>query len=264
LIRRPIAAMLCAGGRFSQSHGGLGRVDLQDYHAYAHHMVRYYDNPTNDARRTGDAEWARHYRAEFDRADHFGEVARAAQDAVRGKRALEVACGHCRWTPFLAEVAEHVLATDAAPNMLEWGKRIMSHALPGATNVGYLLADAYRPDEIPGGPFAAATVMNFFQHVPTAKQDAFLILLHARLSPGATVFLGANHFSSRFREELFRKPSTDPRDTYSTRHRPDGTTYEIIDNEFDEAAIEMILAPHARDLKYTSGKSWWWVTTQVA
>jgi SAM-dependent methyltransferase len=237
-------------------------VEDRDHSEYARRMLRYYNNPSNDARRTGDAAWARYYRARYGRKGHWlREVALAAQDAVRGRRVLELACGHCRWTPFLAEAAEHVLATDAAPNMLEWGRRIMTCALPGAANVEFLLADAYRPERIPGD-FTAATVMSFFQHVPTAQQEEFLDRLHARLGAGAIIFLAANHLSPRAQTSLFRKDQ-DPRDTYSIRHRPDGATYEIIDNVFDQAQIQALLSPRATDLRFTSGKSWWWVTYAI-
>src|SRR5262245_39555394 len=90
-----------------------------DYDHYSGQMVRYYDNPSNDARKTHETRWARHYRREFEKPGSWlRQVALALQDQVRDRRVLELACGHCRWTPFMAEVAESVLAVDLAPNML--------------------------------------------------------------------------------------------------------------------------------------------------
>ena len=68
-------------------------------------MVAYYDNPSNDARKTPAHKWARHYRKEFETEGNWlREIALAAQEVARGRRVLELACGHCRWTPFIAEV----------------------------------------------------------------------------------------------------------------------------------------------------------------
>src|SRR5205823_8799438 len=218
----------------------------KQYQQYSGQLLRYYDNPSNDARRTHEARWAEYYRKEFHKPGNWlRETALALQETVRCRRVLELACGHCRWTPFIAEVAESVLATDLSPNMLQWGRRLFAYAAPGARNVAFELADAFRPDEI-AGDFDAAAVINFFQHVPVARQDEFLILLHGKLAPGARVFLAACHIKGRFREHLVRGGD----DLYSRRKRPDGSRYEIIDNEFDEASLRMLLESHADDVSY--------------
>jgi SAM-dependent methyltransferase len=228
----------------------------EQYHGQ---LLRYYDNPSNDARRTHEARWAQHYRREFETPGSWlRETALALQETVRNRRVLELACGHCRWTPFIAEVAESVLASDLAPNMLTWGRQLFAYAAPKARNVGFMLADAFRADEIVGD-FDAAAVINFFQHVPTARQDEFLIFLHAKLGPGAKVFLAASHIKGRFREYLVRRGA----DLYSRRKRPDGSTYEIIDNAFDEDALRLLLESHADDVRYTNGEEYWWVQYTV-
>jgi SAM-dependent methyltransferase len=244
----------------SSSHGGLG----MDFETYSGQMVRYYDNLSNAARLTHESRWARHYRREFEKEGNWmREVALALQETVRGRRVLELACGHCRWTPFIAEVAESVLATDLAPNMLQWGRSLLHYAMPEAHNVDFRLANAYRADEI-DGEFDAAAVINFFQHVPIAQRDEFLIFLHARLGPGAKVFLAANHIPPEMQRFLFRRDDG-TEDTYTRRVRPDGTTYDIIDNVFDGAGLRGLLQSHARgDLQYTSGERYWWVTYTVA
>jgi len=222
-------------------------------------LLRYYDNPSNDARRTHESRWAWHYRDEYNKPGTWlRQTALALQETVRGRRVLELACGHCRWTPFIAEVAESVLATDLAPNMLQWGRRLFAYAAPESRNVSFRLADAFRPDDI-DGDFDAAAVINFFQHIPTARQDEFLIFLHAKLGAGAKVFLAANHLKGKFRESLIRHGD----DLYSRRRRPDGTSYEIIDNAFDESSLRMLLESHADDMSYTSGEEYWWVTYTV-
>ena len=69
---------------------------------------------------------------------------------------------------------------------------------PGALEVADRLVVLQHPDEI-AGDFDAAVVINFFQHIPTARQDEFLIFLHASLGPGAKVFLAANHIKGKFK-----------------------------------------------------------------
>jgi len=235
-----------------------------NYNAYCGQMLRYYDNPSNAARQTHESKWARHYRRDYNTPGNWlREVALALQDSIRDRRVLELACGHCRWTPFMAEVAESVLATDLSPNMLSWGRQLFQHAAPEARNVDFLLADAYRADEIEGD-FNAGVVINFFQHVPIARHDEFLILLHARLGSGAKVFLCCNHIPQQVQNEMFQHPDG-TQDTYTERKRPDGTSYEIIDNVFDENGLRMLLEPFANgDVRYTSGQKYWWVTYTVA
>ena len=237
-------------------------INAMDFESYAGQMVRYYDNLSNDARKTHESRWAARYREEFNTPGNWlREVALALQDATRGKRVVELACGHCRWTPFIAEVAESVLATDLAPNMLEWGRQLLPHAAPQTHNIELRLANAYRPDEI-DGEFDAAAVVNFFQHVPIARHDDFLILLHAKLLPGATVFIACNHLPDR--KSLFTR-GDGTRDTYTRRTRPDGTVYEIIDNIFDGPGLRLLLSPHAEGrVNYVSGQKYWWVTYTVA
>lgn len=227
-----------------------------DFERYHGEMVRYYDNPSNDARNTHEAMWARHYRKEFETPGNWlREVALALQETVRGRDVLELACGHCRWTPFVAEVAKSVLATDLAPSMLHWGQCLFYYAAPRARNVRFRLADAYRPDLIEGD-FNAASVINFFQHVPAARQGSFLSLLGEKIGSGGRVFLAANHLKGRFREKLERRGD----DLFSRRKRPDGTMYHIIDNVFEEQSLRELLDPFGTEIQYTSGEEYWWVT----
>jgi len=229
------------------------------FEQYSGQMLRYYDNTSNDARKTPEARWARHYRREYETPGNWlREVALALQDHVRGRDVLELACGHCRWTPFVADVARSVLATDLAPNMLHWGMCLFCYAAPRARNVRFRLADAYRPDAI-DGRFDAASVINFFQHVPTARQHEVLRRLGEKLGPGARVFLAANHIKGKFRTTLERRGD----DLFSVRKRPDGTSYEIIDNVFDERTLCTLIEPHGCRIRYTSGQEYWWLTYTV-
>src|SRR4029450_676355 len=57
-----------------------------------------------------------------------------------GARGLESACGPGYWTQFIAPVAQHVTALDAAPETLAIAKA----RVPG-THVAFVVGDAYDP-----------------------------------------------------------------------------------------------------------------------
>ncbi len=57
-----------------------------------------------------------------------------------GARVLEIACGTGYWTQFIAPVAQHVTALDAAPETLAIAKARVQGA-----NVAFVVGDAYDP-----------------------------------------------------------------------------------------------------------------------
>src|SRR3954469_8330001 len=67
-----------------------------------------------------------------------------------GRSVLEVACGTGYWTQFIARVADHVLAIDAAPQTLQIARRRVAGG-----KVDFVAADAYALPA-PAGRFDAA------------------------------------------------------------------------------------------------------------
>ena len=105
-----------------------------------------------------------------------------------GARVLEIACGTGYWTQFIAPVALHVTALDAAPETLD----IARGRVPG-TNVEFLVGDAY--DLPQQRELRLRRVRGFwFSHVPRARQREFLVGLNAALRPGARVVLLDNRY----------------------------------------------------------------------
>ncbi|MBU2287107.1 MAG: methyltransferase domain-containing protein, partial [Gammaproteobacteria bacterium] len=100
-----------------------------------------------------------------------------------GARVLELACGTGHWTQFIAPVAAHVVAIDAAPETL----RIARSRVPAST-VDFRTGDAYAPPTDASG-FDAAFAGFWFSHVPRARWREFVQGLHAVLHPGARVVL---------------------------------------------------------------------------
>jgi SAM-dependent methyltransferase len=90
-----------------------------DYTAYFRDLADYYNHSRIPSKvMTGAAE----IRAEYNQAGSWvQECAESLQAALAKRRVLEVACGSGRWTQFVADVAEHVLATDPCPALQSKG-----------------------------------------------------------------------------------------------------------------------------------------------
>ncbi len=238
----------------------MSTAETIDQENYNRQMVAYYDHSLNGATNAtseGVHNLDERYATE---GDALHELAVAIQETVRGRRVLEIACGHGRWTRFIADAADYVLATDLSPKLLE-AAQYNVHAgkdLPEG-RVKFLLMDAHDVANAPGD-FDAAVLVNFFQHIPLARHDAFLDDLHTKLSPGAVVFLATNHV--RDTSTFFQKPGA--ADWFEPRTRPDGSQWEIIDNVFTEADLRRIFEPRANHLQFTRGKGFYWITYEVA
>lgn len=221
-------------------------------------MFEFYDGPLNPVHSISASEHLSAMEALFSTEGHwFREVAQAMQSSVTGRRVLEVACGHGRWSIFAADTAAQVVATDNSPRLLAAAKQIADCKSVLEERLQFLEADAFELDAVPG-KYNGAVVMNFFQHISMASHSDFLDGLHRKLLPGAVVFMGANHFST---ESLQSKPGAP--DTYEVRSRPDGSTYEIIDNVLSHDMLRNILSNRAVDLKFETNDAWWWLTYTV-
>lgn len=116
-------------------------------------------------------------------------------------------------------------------------------------------------DEI-DGDFAAGLAMQWFSHVSKADMPSFLAHWHARLRPGATIFLGDNQRRIDDRDPLISIPG-DP-NTYEIRTLPAGQQYTIIKNYYMADELRTLLAPAADDLQITIGQRWWWLSYTIA
>jgi SAM-dependent methyltransferase len=177
----------------------------------------------------------------------------ALREVVRGRNVLEVACGTGPWTRFAAEVASSILAIDSGETCIRLARE--QSARP---NVTFQVADAFELAAL-GGTFTAGFAGGFFHLVPRARQAEFLAGFHARLTPGAPVFLCASHTrTARARRLRFEHPSWP--DIFCNRRLKDGRSYVVVNNEFDEAELRRVFEPVARDLRVEVGDAWWWVT----
>lgn len=150
-----------------------------------------------------------------------------------GKRVLEVACGTGFWTQFIASVATHVVALDAAVETMQ----IAATRVP-AHKVRFVVGDAYAlASDL--GRFDAAFAGFWFSHVPRARQRAFLAGLAQALEPGATVILLDNLFVAGSSSPIAH--SDDNGNSYQTRTLDDGSSYRVLKNFPTESELRALL-----------------------
>jgi len=165
-----------------------------------------------------------------------------------GARVLEIACGTGYWTQFLAPVAQHVTALDAAPETLAIAKA----RVPGS-NVGFVVGDAYDPPR--GGSYDAAFAGFWFSHVPRARQRAFLAALNAALRPGARVVMLDNRYV-----DGSSTPVTDhdaDGNGYQSRKLADGSTHRVLKNFPTEAELRAVVADLGEHPAFTVWDYYW-------
>jgi SAM-dependent methyltransferase len=180
----------------------------------------------------------------------------ALQTTLSDRQVLELACGTGHWTTHAAEVARSVTATDISPTMLERARDKL-HAYP---NVRVVAGDAYHLDEV-SGELTAGLAMQWFSHIPKSNLSGFLTHWHARLGPGAVIFLGDNQRRADDPDPLVSIPG-DP-NTYEIRTLPDRRRYTIIKNYYTAEELRIALEPAADDLQITIGERWWWLSYTI-
>jgi len=178
-------------------------------------------------------------------------LARALQHAVSGRRVLEVACGTGYWTAYAAQVARHVVATDASEEMLAIarGKPLSPQV------VTFQQADAYHLGEVTGS-FDSGLAAFWLSHVPQIWLDRFLAGFHRQLLPGSVIFLTDNVHRRGVGGELIAPRGS--HDTFKLRTLSDGSRFRILKNYYDADRLHDTLAPYARDLSVHVGEYYCW------
>ena len=88
--------------------------------------------------------------------------------------------------------------------------------------------------------------------------NAEITVLKVSISDPVTAI---NFFSEGSRKSLYRREGSE--DWFNRRQRPNGSTYEIVDNPYEETDLRRILEPHAKDLVYKTGERFFWITYQI-
>jgi SAM-dependent methyltransferase len=189
------------------------------------------------------------------------QLAAAMRATLDGRRVLEVACGTGYWTAKVAPVARAVTAVDASAAMLV---RARARRLPKG-RVELVAGDAFALDVVPGR-FDGGLANFWLSHVPRAALGDFLDRFHARLEPGAAVFLADNVPVAGVGGELVEAAEAgDPGktgggDTYKLRRLADGSRHRVLKNYFGDDELESLLAPRCDGLALHRGGCFWWAS----
>lgn len=167
-----------------------------------------------------------------------------------GLNLLEIACGTGYWTRFACQSAASIVATDSNEEVLT----IAREKEYGDCPVTFVKADAYVLDEV-DGPFSAALVAFWWSHIPKARHDDFLKILHSKLSNGAIVIMLDNQYVEGSSTPISR---TDDRgNTYQMRKLFDGSTYEVLKNFPTQAEYNEQIEPLVVDCDFVEMNYFW-------
>jgi demethylmenaquinone methyltransferase/2-methoxy-6-polyprenyl-1,4-benzoquinol methylase len=166
-----------------------------------------------------------------------------------GARVIEVACGTGYWTQFIAAVASHILALDAAPETINIAKTRVPEE-----KVDFLVGDAYAlPEHV--GQFDAAFAGFWFSHVPRTRQREFLLGLAARLEPGAKVVFLDNRYVEGSSSPVISRDAEG--DTFQTRRLSDGSTHKVLKNFPSEADLRELVVGLGERPVFTTWQYYW-------
>jgi demethylmenaquinone methyltransferase/2-methoxy-6-polyprenyl-1,4-benzoquinol methylase len=165
------------------------------------------------------------------------------------KRTIDVACGTGSWTAYISQTAASVVGVDINESMLEIARR-----RPGVNGVRFVLGDAYAlSDEL--GIFEAGFVGFWLSHVPRSRVAEFLLSLHRRLAPGATVLIVDNS------EALCRTIPISGCDaegnSFQIRQLADGSCFRVLKNFPTEAELVAATAPFGANPSFRKLEHFW-------
>ena len=128
---------------------------------------------------------------------------------------LELACGTGFWTKHLVQISDHVIAADAAPEMLQVAREQI-----GDERITYQQLDLFQwqPDET----FDLVFFANWLSHVPPEALDDFLNKVRASLKAGGCIAFVDQHAPSEADSAIAKE------NIYAVRPLEDGREFTIV------------------------------------
>jgi demethylmenaquinone methyltransferase/2-methoxy-6-polyprenyl-1,4-benzoquinol methylase len=167
-----------------------------------------------------------------------------------GRRVLEVACGTGWWTPHGAAAARSWLATDVNPETLA-----IAQAKPMPPQVQFAEVNAYSLAELGAQRFDGAFAGFWWSHVPLARLQAWLALLHDRLEPGAKVVMLDNRYVPGSSTPISRRDAGG--NSYQSRTLDDGSTHEVLKNFPTRDEAFAAIGQRAHDARWIERQHYW-------
>ncbi|MBC7413316.1 MAG: methyltransferase domain-containing protein [Herminiimonas sp.] len=168
---------------------------------------------------------------------------------LAGQRVLEIACGTGYWTADLAATAEHVLATDINPAVIDVAR---ARQLP-TDKVTFALADAFAAgDKLDRNACFAGF---WWSHVGRERQADFLTTLRDRLAPQARLVMIDNVYVEGSSTPIARTDAE--RNTYQIRRLPNGERHEVLKNFPTDSTLRKAVAAHLKDIRIERLEHYW-------
>ena len=160
-------------------------------------------------------------------------IAKKALYSLEGiDSALELASGTGIWTQELAEIANHVTARDASPEMIA-----INQAKLQADNVSYIQTDLF--DWHPEQKYDLVFFSFWLSHVPPEKLQPFLRNVRQALKPDGQCFI----IDSRRAEKSTAKNQNVYHDgVYQNRTLNDGREFQIVKIYYEPVQLQAALA----------------------
>ena len=168
-----------------------------------------------------------------------------------GQRVWEIACGTGYWTADLAASAQHVLATDINPEVIELAR---AKQLP-PEKVELALADAFAPAPGIADGYTACFAGFWWSHVGRERQVDFLTGLRQRLAPNAQLVMIDNVYVEGSSTPIARTDAFG--NTYQIRRLPDGERYEVLKNFPTDSTLRKRLAGHLKEIRIERLEHYW-------
>lgn len=166
--------------------------------------------------------------------------------------ALELAAGTGNFTKELASIADHVVALDASPEVLEINRDKVK-----SPNVEYRQTDLFNWQ--PDAEYDLVFMSFWMSHVPPEKLNSFLETVRKATKVGGRVFMVDSLRDKTRTSTASNHADYDPESIYHTRKLNDGQEYTIVKMFYDESLVTK-LAEHGFTASYhTSGDYFWWV-----
>lgn len=199
-----------------------------------------------------------YHRADPVRRAELKLLMQAAQDALRGRLVLEVACGTGYWTQIVSQTASAITATDSVEEVLSVARR-KTYYCPVTLQLGNAYSLSFKAGAFEGG------LANFwFSHIPKHRIDHFIAGLHRTLRPQSSVFLADDVLVPDTGEELINRKSDD--NTYRRRTLRDGSEHVIIKNFYSAEELFAIVGKHVTGLSIGNvfiGERYWYITYRL-
>jgi SAM-dependent methyltransferase len=191
-----------------------------------------------------------------ERQDDLEEMVERVAELLDGHTVLELACGTGWWTAVLAEVAEHVVATDINPALLALGQ---ARNLP-SDKVTWRQADAFDlPLEL--GSFTAIFIGFWWSHVKRDQQDKFLAQLRAKVGKDTLLVLLDDVYVEGSSPTVARTDLEG--NTYKIETAPNGERYEIPKTYPSDSSLRKRLGNAVREIRITRLEYYWLLSCRL-